>query len=105
MREQRRLLTGVAPNRVPVDLTGYTGRCHIRLKASSPEFLVDMSSANGGFVLVGAADGTFALVLSADVTAALTFKTAVYDIELAAPDGVVSRVLQGTVTLSHEVTR
>ena len=42
---------------------------------------------------------------SATQSAALDFNSAVYDLEIVSPAGVVTRLVQGTVTLSREVTR
>jgi len=48
--------------------------------------------------------GQFTLTITAATTAAYTFDTAVYDIELDI-DGNTTRLLQGKIKLSKEVTR
>ena len=89
----------------PVDLAGYRVHSQWRLKVTSPDALADLTTENGGIEITDPASGVFALSMSAEQTSALSFKTAVYDIELISPAGVVTRLLAGTVTLSLEVTR
>jgi len=88
----------------PVDLTGYSARMQVREDYSSPLALVDISTDSGEVTLGGAA-GTIHIHLSAVETSALDFTTAKYDLEIADSQGVVTRLLQGAVTLSHEITR
>lgn len=90
---------------MPVNLTGYTARMQIREKISSPDYIIELTTANGGIVIKDAINGTFSIEISATATAAMTFKNAVYDIEFVSPSGVVKRLFGGTVTLSPEVTR
>jgi hypothetical protein len=90
----------------PVDLTGYTARMHMRAKQADPAFTIELTTENGRIALGGSA-GTIALTISADDTSAMDPKTAVYDLELVsdADPPVVTRLLQGGVKLSPEVTR
>jgi len=88
---------------VAVDLTGYTGRMQIRETVDSTTVLLDLNTSNGGMALGGVA-GTITLASTATVTAALSFDTAVYDIELVI-GAAVTRVIEGKVKLSPEVTR
>lgn len=88
-----------------INLTGYTGRMQIRPSVTSSTTIADLTTANGGIVITGAT-GTVTAKIAATSTAAMTFTTAVYDLELIAADGVtVTRLVQGNVTLSKEVTR
>lgn len=88
----------------PVDLTGYTARMQLRASAAADAVLLDLTTENGGITL-GATDGTITCTASAAQTAALAFSTAVYDLELVDGDGAVTRLAEGSVTLSREVTR
>jgi len=88
----------------PVDLTGYTARMQIRRKYSSTTVEYSATTENGDIVL-GDALGTIQLDISAANTALLTCSSGVYDLELIASDNVVTRFVQGTVTVSREVTR
>lgn len=90
---------------LPVDLTGFRIRCHARRKISDPVALLTWTSENGGFEIVDAVNGRFDLVLTATQSAAVDFKTAVYDIEMVSAGGEVTRLIQGTMSMSLEVTR
>lgn len=92
--------TGVA-----VNLTGYSARMQIRQSISAATTLANLTTANGGIAITGAT-GTVAITITAAVTSSMNFSHAVYDLELVSPDGVVvTRLVQGGVTLSREVTR
>lgn len=92
------------PNGTPYDLTGYTARMQVRKAYGSTSSMLSLTSGAGDIVLGGAL-GTIVATASATATAALSGLQGVYDIELVSPGGVVDRVLQGTVTISPEVTR
>jgi len=88
----------------PVDLTGATAHAQVRANATSADVLIDLSSEEGSIVL-GGIDGTVELVFSPLDTIGVTWRTAVYDVEITFLNGDVRRLLEGTVTLSPEVTR
>lgn len=87
-----------------IPLTGYTARMQARETVSSAVAVIDATTANGQLSINGAG-GIVTLSLSATVTAALAFRTAVYDLEIISGSGVVTRMVQGVITLSREVTR
>ena len=89
---------GVAKN-----LTGYTARMKARPSITSDTVIIDASTANGK-ITIDPLLGVIELTISATETAAMTFTTAVYDLELVS-GAVVTRLVQGTLTLSREVTR
>jgi hypothetical protein len=88
----------------PVDLTGYSARMQIRETLEAETMIHELTTENGG-ILIGDEPGQFTLYISAEDTAGFNFESAVYDLELIAPDGDVTRILAGDVTLSREVTR
>lgn len=88
----------------PVDLTEFVGRMQIRETIDSEEVIAELTSDNGG-IIIGHEPGEFTLYMSAEDTAALDFDSAVYDLELESPNGDVTRILAGDVTLTREVTR
>lgn len=88
----------------PINLTGYTARMQVRHKINDPTALLSLTTENSGIALGGAA-GTINIVATAALTTTLTEKSGVYDLELVASNGVVTRLLQGVVTISPEVTR
>lgn len=95
--------TGCNATTTPVNLTGYTARMQIRPNVNSSTVLFEANTTNGYIVLGGSA-GTITLTIPAADTATFTFARAVYDLELTI-GATVTRLLQGTVVLSREVTR
>lgn len=86
----------------PVDLSGYTARMQMRPSVSSDTVLLNLTTENGGITLGGAL-GTITLHFTDAQTSALT-KGGVYDIEVVT-GGNVTRLIQGAISLSKEVTR
>jgi len=101
----RLLVEWLADGSVPVDLTGYSARMQIRPYAESDEVFLtlDSDSSNGGISFES--DWIILIEISAADTATLTQYCGVYDLELESSTGVVTRLLQGSVTISPEVTR
>ena len=100
-------------NGVAVDLTGYSGRLQIRPSIGSPTAYLCLSSslnADGtGLNFSGSngstppTSGSIGVYISAATSSMLTFNTGVYDLELQSGSSV-TRLLQGNVQLSKEVT-
>lgn len=82
----------------PIDLTGYTGDSEMRKHYSS-------SNSTSFGVSLGGVDGTVVLTLSANQTSNLTPGRYVYDVEVTSGANVVSRIVEGIVTVTPEVTR
>lgn len=91
-------------NDAPVNLTGYTARMQVRQKYSDATALLTLTTANGAITLGGAL-GTIDVVAAADLTDEITARCGVYDLELQSPSGVVTRLIEGAVTISPEVTK
>ena len=89
-------------NGVAVNLTGYTAEMQVRRKFDSDTPVLTLSTSNGGITIVGAT-GTLNLIAT-DEQAAIDAGLYVYDLELST-GGVRTRLIQGTVTVSGEVTR
>lgn len=89
---------------VPVDLTGCTARMQIRSEVESPTVLLELSTTNGRIVLGGPA-GTATMTIDAATTAATEWDSGVWDLEITHPGGEVSRMAEGTASVSPEVTR
>ena len=99
----RKLFTWKADG-VPVSLTGWTARMQVRESIDATDIIHELTTENGG-VILAAEPGAFTLYIGAADTAAFDFENAVYDLEFIAPNGDVTRLMQGEVTLSREVTR
>jgi hypothetical protein len=90
----------------PVNLAGFTAKMHIRSKPESKALILELSTDNGRIVL-NEATGSIRLSISAQDTANLSVcDKAVYDLELYdTVNNVTTRILQGNVIISPEVTR
>lgn len=89
---------------VVMNLTGYTARMQVRQNVAAADALLDLTTENGGIVITPLS-GLITLTQSATLTAAYTWRRGVYDLELIDPDGNVTRLLQGEIETSAEVTR
>lgn len=94
-----------AAGTVAKNLTGYTARMSIKTNDLATTVL---STAGGTISLaLGGSAGTIAITITSATTTALpaTLKNKlVYDLELVSGGSVVTRLLQGHVTVSPEVT-
>jgi len=89
---------------VPIDLTGYTAALQLREQASSPNpSALNLTSSNGGIVITPLT-GSMLITMTSAQTAALDARFYVYDLELTL-SGVVSRIIQGQITVSAQVTQ
>ena len=83
-----------------MNLTGYTPRMQVRETHDSTSILLavtcSISNASGGIIRLQA---------SATTTAGIEEGIYVYDLEIESSTGVVTRLLQGNVTVTPEVTR
>lgn len=94
---------GVIQFNSPASLVGYQARLAVKDKVGGSELLRLNTGANGGIEIDDAAK-TIVITLDAAVTAALTWKKGVFDLELVSPDGVVTPLVSGVITVSLEVT-
>lgn len=81
-----------------IDLTGYTGAAQIRKHYTS-------SNSVSFSVTVVPVDGVVQLSLSANQTSTIAAGRYVYDVELTNQSGVISRVVEGIVTVTPQATR
>ena len=95
----------VLPPPAPIDLTDYTLRMQIRPSAGSETLYFEATSGNGYLPKVTPEDGIFALTIPASVSSQWEWRRGVYDIEMQhVPSSAVTRLLEGRVTVSPEVT-
>ena len=91
-------------NDVAVNLTNWTARLQARVDVEDTETVLTLTTENGGITLGGAL-GTISLDRTATQTALLPAGTYVYDLELISGVGAVTRLVQGELDISAEVTR
>ena len=94
----------------PVNLTTppYTAKMQIRSKPESKAVILELSTAVGnGRIILNESTGSIRLFISASDTATLSVcDKAVYDLELYdSGSSTTTRILQGNVIISPEVTR
>jgi hypothetical protein len=92
-------------NDVPVNLTGYTARLQARVDIEDTQTVLSLTTDAGGGITLGGALGTISLDRTATQTALLPNGEYVYDLELVASNATVTRLVQGQLTVSAEVTR
>ena len=90
-------------NNVAINLTGYTARLKARVDVEDTEVILSLTTENSGIALGGAA-GTITFTQTATQTALLQTGSFVYDLELIT-GSTVTRLLQGELIISAEVTR
>lgn len=88
----------------PIDLTQFKARMQARKSVNSPDVFIDASTENG-LITLNEAAGEVNIDLPESVTSEFVWPQAVYDIELIALNGVVTRLVQGSITISREVTK
>ena len=94
---------GVVEYNAPVDLAGFTARMQIRGKLTDAEYILELTTENGGIIIDNTAK-TISVVITAAQTALLSFASAVYSMELV--NGTeVTPFLTGGLSLEKEVTR
>lgn len=89
---------------IPVDLSaGFTAMLQIRLTGDAATTLLSLTQASG--ITLAAAEPTITVAITSTQSAALTFTRAVYDLTITQTSGtVVTRLLEGTVTLRKRVS-
>lgn len=98
----------------PIDLTNYHGRMQIREAIGSATAIINLSSSrdadgtglnfSGSNGTTPLASGSIGIYISAASSSGFTFNEAVYDLEIVS-GSYVTRLLEGRVKLSREVTR
>jgi hypothetical protein len=103
---------------IPIDLTGYSGRMQIRPTVDSSTVYLSLSSSlnsdgtglnfSGSNGTTPPTSGSIGLYIASCTSSMLNFDQAVYDLELytsASGCPYVTRILEGQIKLSKEVTR
>ena len=90
-------------NDVLVNLTGYTARLQARVDVQDTTTVLSLTTGAG--ITLGGAAGTISIDRTATQTTLLPMGEYVYDLELIAPNATVTRLVQGELNISPEVTR
>ena len=90
---------------VPVNLTGCTAALQLRSLPNDPTAALTLTTENGGIALT-ALTGKIAISATAAQTRAIDEGYYYYDLEVTATaTGVVTRIAQGQILVSAEITR
>jgi hypothetical protein len=88
----------------PVNITGYTARMQLRSLPEDPTAVLTLSSATGE-ITIGGANGQVLVHATNVQTGAIDEGTYYYDIEITSGGGIVTRLAQGQIVVTPEVTR
>lgn len=88
----------------PVSLAGFTARMHIRETVDAAAAVLELTTANSRIELDDT-ENTITLFIEAADTEDLEITSGVYDLELVSGTDVVTRLLEGNITVVGEVTR
>lgn len=89
----------------PIPLTGKTAKLQIKFEEDCEDSFIELTTENNRIFLDDPNPGDILLTISSTDTAGLSFNTAVYDLEIVDPSGVVDNILWGNVSLRRNVTR
>lgn len=93
------IITVASANGRPLDLTGYTVKSQIRKSYSSSIF------HNFNASIFSAATGKVKLQLLSSDSELITAGRWLYDVEITSPSGIKTRVVEGIVTVSPQITQ
>jgi len=87
----------------PINLTGFSARMQARNFYTSESTVFDIDSTND--ITLGGTAGTIQISVDAATTAAIGAAQYVYDMEIVSGSGEVTRLIEGTLIVTPEVTR
>ncbi len=87
-----------------VDLTGFTAAMQLRVQIGSLA-AVDTLTTDNGRIEISPEEGKIVCSFPHAQTTKYPVRTLVYDLEITSAGGEVTRVVQGKITVSGEVTR
>ena len=92
-----------ATQTTPVNLTGYTAA--LQLRSEPYDSTSALSLATGSGITITGATGFIAVHATASQTGAIQSGYYYYDLEITSPTGIVTRLVQGQITVTPQVTR
>lgn len=88
---------------VLLDLTGYTARLIARASRSAPPILDASSEGASPAITLGGAAGTITVLVASTTTVDMPPGTVSYNLEITAPNAIVTRLLEGTFQVTEDV--
>ncbi len=92
------------PDGVPLDFAGASALMHMRVSVGAEVIADELSTENARIEFLSD-PGTLALKFPHADTSALDAGTYVYDLEITSASGVVTRIMEGRITIRPEITR
>lgn len=87
-----------------IDLTGYTGRMQVRASSTAEDLIVELTEANGRFLIPSPSTGQVRFQITAADMAGLAPGVYVYDSELV-NGAIVEPFMSGTFEIQAEITK
>ena len=87
-----------------VDVAGFTAKMQVRQAVTSSTVIVELTTENGRIAVIPS-KGQFQMTLTAAETAELSPGNYIYDLEVVAPGGSETTLLQGGFTVVAQVTQ
>lgn len=91
------------PDGTPVNVTDYTAALQVRTSPLAKTAVLTLTSESG--ITITPLTGTFACHATNEQTNAITNGKYAYDLEITSPYNIVTRLVQGTIEVSPQVTR
>jgi hypothetical protein len=91
------------PSGTPINITGYSAALQIRTSPLAKTTVLSLTNGNG--ITIDGALGKITVRATATQTGNITNGQYAYDMELTSLANVVTRLVQGSVTVSPQVTR
>jgi len=88
----------------PVDITGYTGRMHIREAISSTD-IIEVQTTENNRLKINGPEGEILITIPSIEMETVDAGEYVYDLEVESPEGEVTRIIHGKFEVRPEVTR
>jgi hypothetical protein len=87
-----------------LDLTGYSGKLQVRRNYDSP-VLLELSSVAGTITFSSTAPNITVSFPASITESVYVYEDMIYDLEIVSPAGVITRVIEGSFSISRQVTR
>lgn len=87
----------------PIDLTNYDARMQARTSYDAANAILDIADGSG--IILGGTTGEVTISVPAGTTANIPAAQYVYDLELISSANEVTRLIEGTLIVTPEVTR
>jgi hypothetical protein len=87
-----------------INLTGYTAKMQIRKFKSTTSLLYDDLTSSNGRITITPLAGQLVLNIPSNVSDLYRFTSAYYDLEIVDASSLVTRILEGKITINKNVT-